>query len=239
MGRLFLIYIISLSAYCFFEVPVRGSDLLPLDPGSLIGDTIADNQLLFNGRIWKNLNSNVVGDEFLFSKEWITGDININEITFHDVPLRYDIYNDQLLAYYNRTTFVQLNKELIREFTLEYLNKKNTFKNFSGGKDNPVNGFGQVLYEGNTYLIIKHEKRIQQLAVDNKFDQFYQLQTLYILKTGKYYRVNSKRDLINILSDKKQQVQNYIREKKIRVRKKVPESYIPVLQYYDTLKDAP
>jgi hypothetical protein len=194
--------------------------------------------MLFNGRIWRSLYSNVVGDEFLYSKDWLTGDLNINEITFHDVLLRYDIYNDQLLAYYNRTIFVQLNKELIREFTLVHEFKKDTFKNFSGGKDNPVNGFGQVLYGGNTYLIIKHEKRIQELAVDNKYDQFYQLQTLYILKRGKFYKVNSKRDLINILSDKKQLVQNYIREKKIRVRKKVPESYIPVLKYYDTLKDA-
>jgi hypothetical protein len=235
MGRLFLIYIISLSVNYFFEVPVRGSDLRLAGPYSLISDTISDEQLLFNGRVWRSLNSNVVGDEFLFSKDWLTGDVNINEITFHDVLLRYDIYNDQLLANYKRTTFVQLNKELIREFTLVHEYKKDTFKNFSGGNDNPVNGFGQVLYGGKSYLIIKHEKRIQQLAVDDKYDQFYQLQTIYILKGGRFYKLNGKKDLIDILSDKKQQVQTYIRENKIRVRKKVPESYIPVLKYYDTL----
>jgi hypothetical protein len=182
--------------------------------------------------------SEVVGDEFFFSKDWLPGDVNINEITFHNVLLRYDIYNDQLLANYSRMTIVQLNKELIREFTLIHGNQKDTFKNFSGGKDNPVNGFGQVLYEGNIYLIIKHEKRIQQLAVDNKYDEFYQLRTVYILKGDKFNKVNGKRDLLNILSDRKQQVQAYIRENKIRVRKKDPESYIPVVKFYDTLKNA-
>jgi hypothetical protein len=238
MGRFLLILIILISPKVFSnEVPTGDFDLSRINSFTSIRDTIPDDQLLFNGRIWRSAYSYVVGDEFLFSKEWFNGDVTMNEMTFHNVRLRYDILNDQLLVFYNKTTFIQLNKEMIKEFTITHDLQKDTFENFSGGKDNPVNGFGQVLYKGNIYLIYKHIKRIQQLAVDNKYDEFYKQQTLYILKEGKFYKVNGRKDLINILSDKKQKVQVYMRENKLRIKKKEPASYIPVLKYYDTLKD--
>lgn len=220
------------------ESTVTGSE--PLVAGSVtsIRDTIPDEQLLFNGRVWRSLYSNTVGDEFLFSKEWLIGDVNINEIEFHNVLLKYDILNDQLLASYNKVTIVQLNKELIREFKLSHDNRKDTFQNFSGGNDNTVNGFGQVLYKGNIYLILKNIKRIQQLAFDNKYDEFYQQQAVYILKGDRFYKVKGKKELLEILSDRKQQIQTYIRENKIKIRKNAPESFIPVVKFYDTFKDA-
>ena len=238
MGRSFLILIIPLSLFDFIsEAQVRGSDVQLITSVSATGDTLPDNQLLFNGRVWQSMYSNVVGDEFLISKDWLTGDVSINEMTFPDVQLRYDIFNDQLLAKYNNAIFVQLNKEFIREFTLTRENRKYTFQNFSGGKDNPVNGFGQVLYKGDIYLIIKTVKQILPLAVDNKYDEFYQLQTIYVLKGDKFYKVTGRKDLISILADRKQQIQTFIRENKIRIRRKEAESYIPVLKFYDTLKD--
>jgi hypothetical protein len=239
MGRLVLTLLIFFSVFAFFsEAMIIGSDLPVIYSVTVNYDTIPDRQLLFNGRLWRSMYSNVIGDEFLFSKNWLVGDVNINEITFHNLWLRYDILNDQLLAILNQGTVVQLNKELIKEFTLTFENKKNSFENFNEGTENPIKGFGQVLYKGDIYLIIKHAKQIQQLAIDNKYDEFYQLQTLFILKGGKFCKVTGRRDLINILSDKKQQVQIYIRENKIRIRKKDPESFIPVLKFYDTLKDA-
>jgi len=239
MGRSILIIFILFSAFVFYsEVPVIGSYLPGIYSTPATDDTIPDRQLLFNGRIWRSLYSNIVGNEFLFSNDWLIGDVNINEITFHNVQLRYDIFNDQLLAILNQGIVVQLNKELIKEFTLSFEFGRNNFENFDTGKDNPVKGFGQVLYKGDIYLIIKQVKKINQLAIDNKYDEFYQLKTSYILKGGNFYKVTGRRDLINILSDKKQQVHIFIKENRIRIRKKYPASFIPVLQFYDTLKDA-
>jgi hypothetical protein len=201
-------------------------------------DTFPDKQLLLNGRILERSYSNTIGDEFLFTREWLTGDININEITFHNIKLKYDIYNDQLLTAANQAIVVQLNKEMIKKFTLTFENTINFFEKFDTGKDNPVNGFARILYKGGIYLIIKYVKNIQELAVNGKFDEFYQLQKIYIIKGGNFYKVSSRKDLINILSDKKLSVQKYIKENKIRIRIKDPASLIPVIKFYDTLKNA-
>lgn len=199
-------------------------------------DTIPDKQLLFNGRIWSNLYSNILGDQFLFSKDWLKGEVVINDMTFKNVPLRYDILNDQLISMINQGTLVQLNKELIKGFVLPFENKKNLFENFGNVPGNPFKGFGQVLYKGKINFIIKQTKLIKELAVENKYDEFYGIQTLFILKDGNFYHISGKKDLLKALSDREEQLHNFIRGNKIRIRKKNPESFIPVIEFYDNLK---
>ncbi len=71
MGRFLLILIILISPKVFSnEVPTGDFDLSRINSFTSIRDTIPDDQLLFNGRVWRSAYSYVVGDEFLFSKEW-------------------------------------------------------------------------------------------------------------------------------------------------------------------------
>jgi hypothetical protein len=237
MGRQFLVFplLFFLSSILSGSWPQK-NNVLPIKPGSTIQDTIPEKQLLFNGRIWRSLHSNVLGDEFLFTKDWIFGEVNINDMTFKNLPLRYDIYNDELVIMVSQGTFVQLNKELIKGFLLFWENKNMVFENFGTGPGNPIRGFGQVLYRGNICLIEKQKKLIQELAVQNKIDEFYQKQFLYILKNGIFYRITRKKDMLNVLSDKEEQLKSFLREKRIKVRKKNPESFLPVIIFYDNLK---
>jgi hypothetical protein len=199
-------------------------------------DTIPDKQLLYNGRFWRNLYSNIVGGEFLLSQEWLTGDLIINEIRFKNIPLRYDVYNDQLITMINQANYIQLNKELIEGFSLLYQYKPYYFENFGNEAGSAVKGFAQVLYKGKTCLILKQKKQINKLAVEKKYDEFYLTETLYILKDGSINRISGKKDILNVLSDKEELLKKYIKENKIRVRKKKPESFIPVLEFYDRIK---
>lgn len=198
-------------------------------------DTIPEKQVLFNGRIWRSLYANVFGDEFLITRDWINGDVEINDITFKNVPLRYDIYNDELLTRVNQGTFISLNKELVKGFILSQENKKMVFENFGNGPGNSVKGYGQVLYKGIICFIHKQKKLIKELSIQNRYDEFYQEESLYILRNGIFYRINGKRDMLNALSDKEAQLKSFLREKKIRVRKKIPESFLPAIIFYDNL----
>jgi hypothetical protein len=42
--------------------------------------------------------------------------------------------------------------------------------------------------------------------------------------------------MINVLSDREEQIKKFMRENKIKVRKKRPGSFIPVLEFYESLK---
>jgi hypothetical protein len=199
-------------------------------------DSIPDRQLLINGRIWKSLYSGILGGEFLFSRNWLNGEVTINKVTFKNIPLKYDIYNDQLISMINPGTFVQLNKELIKGFVLSYENKKYVFENFGHESSNSLIEFGQTLYKGKISFILKHKKLIKILAVENKYDEFYEVQTMYLMKDGAYLRISGKNDLLNVLSDKSLQIKNFIRENKIKISKNDPYSFIPVIKFYDSLK---
>ncbi len=206
------------------------------DPLIANQDTIPEKQLLFNGRIWRSLYSNIFGDEFLLTRDWITGEVNINDMTFKNVPLRYDIYNDELLTMVSKGKLVQLNKELIKGFILPWENKRMVFENFGTGPGNPIKGYGQVLYRGGVCFIYKQKKMIKELSVQNRYDEFYQEQYLYILKNGIFYRISGKRDMLNVLSDKEALLKSFLREKRIKVRKKDPDSFLPAIIFYDNLK---
>jgi hypothetical protein len=199
-------------------------------------DSIYERQLLYNGRVWRNLYSNIAGGEYLYSNDWITGEVIINDIVFKNLPIRYDIYNDQVITSLNQGIFVQLNKELVNGFVIPFENRINIFENFGYGQGNYQYGYCQVLYKGNVSLLVKHSKFIKILAVQNRYDEFYENQIIYVLKDDKFFRISRKKDLIGMFSDKKSQVMNFIRTNKIRMRKKNPDSFIPVVKYYDNLK---
>jgi hypothetical protein len=237
MDRLLLVIsIIFIFSFNIFGTSVQNNKTVASCSSLEEQDTIPDKQLLLNGRIWRSLYSNIRGDEFLLSKEWLNGGLNINDMTFKNVLLRYDIYNDQLITMINQGTFLQLNKELIKGFILPFENKKYFFENFGNGSGNPIKGFAQVLYKGKICLILKQTKQIKLLAVEKKYDEFYQLQSLYILKDGMFHHISGKKSLFNVLSDKEKQLHDFMKENRIRARKRKPESFIPVLEFYDSLK---
>lgn len=54
-------------------------------------DTLKENQVLYNGRVWRNLYPRIVGDQFLFTPDLIEGNVAIGDHVFHNIPLKYDL----------------------------------------------------------------------------------------------------------------------------------------------------
>lgn len=200
-------------------------------------DPQLDRQLLYNGRIWRDLYSKVKGDEFLFSSEFLQGNIEINGKTFNNIRMKYDIYNDEIICPVTPVLMVQLNKEKVREFEIYFENRRYKFININDENNNVLQGYVNILYQYNTALCLKYIKGITALAVDNKYDKFSQIQILYLFKDGLYNRITGKRDFFRHLRDKNIQIRDFIKQNKIKVTKKRPESFIPVLEFYDNLNE--
>ncbi|TFG41004.1 MAG: hypothetical protein E4H43_04935 [Bacteroidia bacterium] len=198
-------------------------------------DTI-DIQVLYNGRAWRNLFYKVKGDQFLFSTEFLPGSVTIDGKQFNDIPLKYDIYNDELLSITDHGIILQLNKEMIDLFTMKYENKIWNFRKLEADSLNSLSGYVNVLYNGGTSLYIKYRKEILLLAVENKFDIFNQVNRIFVEKNGQIFRVDSKGELLKLFEDQKHQVRSFIRNNKISISRKDPESFMPVIEYYDNLQ---
>jgi len=226
--------------FFLLTLAVRENFAFPLPEGSVTSfsamqDPSKDIQVLYNGRAWRNTYSGVKGDQFLFTRTSLPGSLNINGYKFENLNLNYDIYNDELLIPKNNGVIIQLNKEMVDSFSLVYELRRYNFRNTDRDSIDGIKGFVNVLYSGKSSLFVKFRKEIQPLAVDDKYDLFFQTQKVYFLKKGEVYLLNGKRDLFKALKDYKSQLKAFMKKNGYKVSRKQPDSFIPVIRYYDTL----
>jgi len=208
----------NLESSCFIETP---------------HDTIIENQLLLNGRVWRNLYYMVREDQFLFSKEFLTGSLTMNGKTFNNIKIRYDIYKDEILTPMDSGGILQLNKEMVDSFSILFRNRAYQFVKVDSLQG--LKGYVHVLYKGKSALFVKYIKKIELLAVESKYDEFYQVNQIYFLKNNTLYQISSKKDLLMVFDKDKPQIKDFIKKNKIEISKSIPESFIPVIRYYDTI----
>jgi len=231
--RIFLFIINLLLTGCLPVFIAAGTELVPASDAK--HDSI-EKQILYNGRAWRNLYSRIKGDQFLFSANLLNGTVTIGPRTFKNLLVKYDIYNDEILTTTDHGIILQLNKEMIDFFSINYDGKSYLFKRLDADSTNTLSGYVNVLYDSNISLYIKYRKEILLLAVENKFDLFNQLHKIYLKKGGVIILVNNRRDFLNQLKDHKQEVRSFIKSNKLKITKKIPESFQPVVEYYDRLQ---
>lgn len=198
-------------------------------------DTLKDNQILYNGRIWRNLYYMIEGDQFLFSREFLPGSISISGKTFTGLYLKYDIYKDEILIPADPGGILQLNKELVDSFSLFFQNKSFLFVSMQDDSLKVSKSYYNVIYKGKSSLYLKYRKKIDKLSVVGEYDRFYQLTSIYFIKDNIVYPIDSKRALLKILGEDEQAIRNFIKKNKLDISVDEPESFIPVIRYYDTV----
>jgi hypothetical protein len=200
-------------------------------------DTLKENQTLYNGRLWINTTYKVKGHPYFLTGEYLSGSITFNGKVFPRQRFKYDTYNDEIILWINPQTVIYLNKEMIDSVSLDYQNKSYKIVSFGDDSTSIVKGLVNVYYGGPTSLLVKNKKMIDLLAVERKYDLFYETIRMYVKKDDKIYPVTGKKDLLEILEDKNAEVKNYIKANKLIIMRKDPESFVPVLRYYDSLKE--
>jgi hypothetical protein len=199
-------------------------------------DSLPVNQIINNGRIWRDLYASVKGDQFLFTNEFLSGQVTMNGKTYGTPKLRYDILNDEIMTVTDKGHILQLNKEMVESFTLTYLFRIYNFTKTEPDSLSKVSGYFNVLYKGRTTLYIRYYKEISKRGPGKNYEDFVQADRVYVIKDGIFYQVRNNRDFKIILSDKKNEIKAYLKENRMMISRKSPDTYVPVLEYYDTLK---
>jgi hypothetical protein len=201
-------------------------------------DTLKENQTLYSGKVWKNMFRRVNGDQFLFTDYFLPGTVSIDGKTFKNLLIRYDIYSDEIMIPVNLEEIVQLNKEMIDSFSIAFENKVHRFikiqeETFNGLKG--YKGYFNVLYNKESALYIKFRKEISPDITDKSDGEFIVAHKVYLVKDKIVYPIMTKNDLFIALNIEKVQIKNYLKSNKLRVSKKSPESFIPVIRFYDSI----
>src|SRR5512133_1483686 len=107
MKRIFCLSFLKLTLLFLFSSEIHS---LPDQNGMISsGDSISGNQLLYNGRIWRDLYVAVREDQFLFSNEFLPGKVTMNGKSFPVSKLKYDIHNDEIITVTEKGLILQLN----------------------------------------------------------------------------------------------------------------------------------
>jgi hypothetical protein len=175
----------------------------------------------------------VEGDQFLFSNSFLPGKVTVRGKEFSNLTPKYDIYKDEVLIPLSTGRILQINKEMVDSFSIVWMNKEYHFTKLP--EDNLI-GFVNVLYKGKSALYVKYSKKIEMFADQGKYDKFYQTDQTYYVKDSLVYSISSKRDLKKALIDNKELINSFIRKSRLKISKKDPESYIPLIRYLDNIR---
>jgi hypothetical protein len=216
----------------FSAVITDFSGLLP--EKAFAQDTTKENQILYNGKIWRNLYTQVRENQFLFTSDFLAGSVTIRGKVFDNVSLKYDIFKDELLTPADPGGILQINKERVDSFTLLFENKRYEFISLPDSA-NGTHGYFNLIYKGQFEFYRKYIKKIDKLSVDGQSDRFYQLDRLYLLKDNELFPVTGKNDLQDIFKEKKALIKTYLKKSDLDVSVKEPESFIPLIRYIESI----
>jgi hypothetical protein len=203
---------------------------------NLVQTEHSDNKLLLNGRIWRNQYQRAMNDPYYLTGAFLKGSVTIKGRRFDNLDIKYDIANDEVILSVESHPIIIMNKEMVDSFSFRF--NERIYRIINTGQDSFTNvkGYINVLYNGPSALYVKFSKKLQPLAVDGRLDLFVDELHIYLSRGNELIPVAGSDQLLHLLNDKKKEIADYLNHNKLKLVRKDPWSFIPVLRFYDSLK---
>lgn len=227
--------IAALSGILFFISSSNSQD--PSLVTSLHPDTIMQKQDLYNGIKWVNKYRNYENDQFLFTSMFLNGNVTVNSRTYNNIRLKYDIYSDKIITPVNTEDIIQVNKEIVDSFSIQYGDRRYSFFNLKPDSINILSGYAQLLYDGPSKFILIHKKTFTPASDPSRHGAFVYSGIPYFLDGGRYYQFRLKSFYRMIPPEDLPNVKNYVRGLKRKDLKDDTEKIVPLMKYYDKLRN--
>jgi hypothetical protein len=97
-------------------------------------------------------------------------------------------------------------------------------------------GFYELLFEGKIEVLVKRIKEQVPWSKSFEFNSvFMQKNNYFIYKDGSYKSVNSKKEMLDELKDKKGELKDFISKNKPDFRKNFEKALVQTAKYYDQI----
>ncbi len=171
------------------------------------------NTAIYNGIQYKrNYNTIKNNHEYFLSSDYMSGTVVYSNQPYFDVTLKYDIYNDELIAQlpsFNSYNTILLIQQKVKSFSIND-------HNFVKLSTENGTGFYEVLFEGLEVKIYKkYEKTLKKhLDKDFVYDVFKGKETYLLYNNNKYYRIKSKGSILKVLPKHKKSINSFYKNNK-------------------------
>ncbi len=201
--------------------------------------SLSEELHLFNGREYKGYTDKFSeGTPYFQSDKWSKGTLYYEGKMYENVSLLYDEVKDELVyLYFDNASSVRLGKERVSAFSIMSHNFINILSD-SIHASSITPGFYDELYHGNNSLIAKRTKNIQtSLRQSGAEIKVFYKDHYYLRRGDRYEAVSNKKTLLHNLSDKRKELQQYIRQNKLSFRKDMENAMTKTVAYYDQLSN--
>jgi hypothetical protein len=201
--------------------------------GNIYNPFIEKQSRLYNGVEHLGYAYKIKGHAYFLQNELSIGAIVYDELEFANVPMLYDLKNGQVvIQYLDGFSKIGLISSKVKSFTL--LNHH--FVRLDSIPGTPITGgFYDELYTGNTKVLVKRRKFIEEIVKDEIEREFIALNPVFIQKEDSYYAIKTYKALLTVLKDKAPQVKQYLRKNRIKFRKDPENTILKAAEYYDSI----
>ncbi|HMH24463.1 MAG TPA: hypothetical protein VK563_21925 [Puia sp.] len=151
------------------------------------------------------------------------GSVVYDGILYDDMPMLYDLVRDQVVIFNFSGESISLSGEKIKEFSLpghRFINSPS--------------GFYELLCSGTVTLLAKRTKTVEESIVDlTVVYTAIEKDHYFIIKGGVNHPVANLNSMLEILKDKRKEIRQDLRRKKIKYRKEHDRAMVSAVQYYN------
>lgn len=196
------------------------------------------SDFLANGWKYYPEHFNATGNPYFINDLWTKGSVRTINQEFDNIELRYNIQMDELVISLTLDdglpAFIMLNKDFIKSFTLNdhlFINAEKLQSSLQ------LNGYAELIYDGQIKFMIKHEKSfIKNYSANSPQGSFSgQTSVKYLLSGGKLNKIQSKKALLNLFPEYQKQIKAFMKKNKIRFKKAGNADFAKLMKYCDEL----
>jgi hypothetical protein len=177
----------------------------------------------------------------LFNEKKKSGSLVMNGRKYDNLTLEYDtyldevIYSDKTKFYHNEALMIALNSEQVEDFNLYFENDSLTFRHFRSGDDvnfNLPEGFYEVVYDGESKYIIKHQSTVSK---EKSLDAYLYSPAGYVMVGENFSTLRSTKGFVKLFGVKSAEIRKFMRSNSVQTRRPEKNKIASVLKYYDSL----
>lgn len=186
---------------------------------------------IYNGRLFRGYEYGIEGHAFYSNSDWQIGKIRYDGIWYNDLPLRYDIYKNEVMVNHPNNIPIILFGERVQQFHFAGLH---FYRLKSGIKNEPPADIYQLLADGKIKLLSRRSKIIEENLENKKVEKkFIEQHKYYLVKDGEYHLVRNQNSMLNLLSDRRQEILKDLRKNNIRFKKDREKAIIHIADFYN------
>lgn len=210
------------------------------DTGAIIraikyyNQAISEQSEIYNGMAYPFPPKANKGSVFFQDKNYvIPASVFYNGTLYKNIPVLYDVYSDVMVAS-SRTAFNYILRA--EKISGIYLSGHHFVYLSAEDAGNLKPGFYDQLYAGRSEVLVKRLKAVNNNVTSQAAEITYTDQSdIYLKKGDKYYVVNSKGAFLDVLKDKKKELNQYLSGNKIKYNKDKEASAASLARYYDQI----